>query len=219
MENINNKEYWDNRFGSGDWEEKHGGYQTTCLTEAYLRYINLPAGFQGSILDFGCGTGESIPVLRQHFQEALLTGTDFSVKAIEKCTERHGKEADFICCRWEDVPASDVIISSNVFEHLTNDTGIAESLLKKCRSLFIIVPYKEELENGGEHVNSYNRHSFDHLNPSMIRVFRSRGWSEYGLDLIFNVWTKNIIKFLLGRKTRRARKQVVFRFDNEHPVR
>ena len=52
---------------------------------------NLPAGFNpASILDFGCGTGESSAYLAKVFPGSTILGVDTAVPAIELAEQRHG---------------------------------------------------------------------------------------------------------------------------------
>ncbi len=90
--------------------------------------------------------GDAIPIYKKNFPKAKLIGLDISGEAIKKCRDKFGDIAQFICGDYTSVPEVDIIISSNVFEHLSNDKIIAEYLLNKCKILNIIVPYKENYE-------------------------------------------------------------------------
>ena len=50
-----------------------------------------------------------------------------------KCKDSFGDIADFLCGTEKDVPNVDVIIASNVFEHLTNDKRIVKVLKEKTK--------------------------------------------------------------------------------------
>lgn len=158
--NINTKAYWEERFASGDWEEQHGRLQTRSFAKAQVKYFKIPPSFDGTILDFGCGLGDAIPVYRSAFPNARFIGVDISDSAIDLCRRRYGHIAQFIQGDHTSVPLADIIIASNVFEHLDNDREVAAHLLGKCKDLYIIVPYKEETAPGAEHVNSYDENYF-----------------------------------------------------------
>jgi SAM-dependent methyltransferase len=213
MTNINSIGYWDNRFGSGDWEQKHGSSQTKAFAESQIRYFDLPSDFDGTLLDFGCGLGDSIPVYRKYFPFAKLIGLDFSEKAIELCIKRNGDIAEFVHGDYSSVPKVDIIVASNIFEHLSNDLTIAMHLKSRCRKLFIIVPYKEQIFPGGEHVNSYDEKSFTDMSPAKCIIFRSKGWTQNGIDLYFHVFLKNILKTFFGIPLKEIRKQIMFVFE------
>jgi hypothetical protein len=109
------------------------------------------------------------------------------------------------------VPRSDVIISSNVFEHLEDYRKVAESLLMKCRDLFVIAPYREIIIPGGEHVHSFDQNSFDGFPVKRVVVFACAGWTEHGLrDLWWRVYGKNVLRVLVGRPRRRRGKQIMY---------
>lgn len=209
-ENINTKEYWDRRFAAGDWERRHGRWQTASFAEAQVPLLNLGRDFHGTLLDFGCGLGDAIPVYRRAFPRARLIGTDISAEAIRKCEQRYGATATFIQGDHTVVPNVDVIVASNVFEHLSNDKAIAAALLRRCRSLYVVVPYRE-WPLFDEHINTYDETSFDHLNVVERRIFKSKGWTEYGLSLLINVYARNIGRMLWGKPPRRRSMQIMFR--------
>lgn len=212
MKNINTKSYWDNRFKSGDWENKSGRKQTQDFATSQIVNFNIPANFSGSILDFGCALGDAIPIYKKHFPFAQLYGIDISEDAIKKCREQYGELATFIQGTHEDVPPVDIIIASNVFEHLSNDIDVARVLFDKCKELYIIVPYNEDLKNCfSEHVNSYQ---IDYFKPVIdkynTKVFSSRGWSQFGWNLYVNVWFKNLFRPIFGKKYVRRSFQIMY---------
>jgi hypothetical protein len=209
---VNSKEHWDSRFASGDWLAKGGRAQTRAFAEAQVRLLPLSRDFNGTLLDFGCGLGDAMPVYRRVWPLARLVGVDFSPASISQCRSDYGHVADFICGSHLDVPSADVIIASNVVEHLSNDLVVVATLRERCNDLFVVVPYRERLVPGGEHVNAYDRTSFRELGPCHSKVFLSQGWSQYGRDLWVNVYLKNLVRPLLGRPLGRRHRQIAFHF-------
>lgn len=220
MKNINTSEYWDSRFASGDWEERQGRQQTVTFAKEQVGKFGLPKSFAGSILDFGCGLGDAFKIYKRAFPNARFIGIDHSKDAINKCRERYSNLAEFIHGSVEDVPHVDVIISSNVFEHLSNDANVAEMLAERCQKLFIIVPYKEtivSLENN-EHVNSYDETSFKTLTCLQKTVYESVGlghktwWGKF-----YHVWFKNIFRFIIQGKIWKYKppKEIMFEFQGK----
>jgi SAM-dependent methyltransferase len=210
--NINTKAYWDKRFSSGDWENKNGRKQTKDFALAQIRNFDLPNKFSGTILDFGCGMGDSFPIYKNAYPNAKLIGIDISISAIKKCKEMYGSLGSFISGSHEDVPMVDVIISSNVFEHLTDDLEIAKKLIEKCNKLFIIVPYKENILPGNEHVNTYDEFYFKKIGTYDYEIFVSKGWGEHGLTLLYEIYLKNILRLLFGKPLLKRSKQIMFKF-------
>lgn len=207
--NINTLEYWNRRFGSGDWESKGGFSQTRAFAESQVDKLDLPSNFAGVLCDFGCGAGDAFPVYRQAFPNAKLIGVDFSQEAINLCQTKYSNLAEFYQGGHEVVPDSDVIITSNVLEHIENDQEIVEILLKKCTRLYIIVPYREK-HLISEHLRSYDKDSFSKYPVIKTVIFPSRGWSEYGWQKYVSIYIKNIFRLLLNRPLRRRNMQIMF---------
>ena len=213
--NINTKNYWEKRFATDDWEAKMGRQQTTLFAKTLMRYLRIPPGFSGKILDFGCGLGDAMPIYREHYPCASLIGVDITQAAIAKCKERYGDIAQFIQCDYAHIPEADIIVSCSVFAHLSNQMEVARHLLTKCTDLYIIASYKEVLRPGTEHVNSYDETSFSELGEYDHTIFLSKGWSEYGWLLWFHVYLKNFLRPFFGRKIAHRRKMIMFHFTGE----
>ena len=210
-QNINTREYWEGRFSSGDWENAEGRAQTRDFAEALLPHLGLDDTFRGALLDFGCGLGDALPVYRRHLPRAELLGMDISEQAVRKCRQRYGDIAHFTQGEAAQAPAAEVIVASNVLEHLNDDVGTARTLLARCRHLFVVVPYRE-WPLDAEHVRSYDDSSFAALRPVARVVFASRSWSEFGWRLWRKVYLKNALLTLTGRPRRRRKLQVLYRF-------
>jgi cyclopropane fatty-acyl-phospholipid synthase-like methyltransferase len=202
MNNINTKSYWNNRFASGNWEDKKGRIQTQQFAISQISLLNIPNNFSGTILDFGCGLGDAFPMYREAYPDAKLLGIDISDEAIKKCKKDYGHIGDFMCGDYNDVPKVDIIIASNVFEHLSDDRTIAKHLLEKCTQLNIIVPYKERLVMGSEHINSYDEDYFSELNKFLCsyKVFKCKRFTQFGFkELYYNIYFKNLLRPLIKK--------------------
>jgi len=211
--NINSKDYWDQRFSNGDWIKKGGPEQTKNFAFAQLKYLNLPKIFDGTILDFGCGLGDAILVFHNKFPNARLIGFDFSEGAINYCRRNYTNIAEFICGDFTVVPYTDVIITSNVIEHIPDYINVVRHLKSCCRDLYIIVPYNEILTQNSEHFHSFTKNSFIGVLPYTYKVFIAKGWSQFGFSLFYNIYFKNIFRALLGKKLQKRNKQIIFHFQ------
>lgn len=211
--NINTREYWEERFSSDDWENAKGRTQTRDFAEASVPHLGLDETFRGTLLDFGCGLGDALPVYRRHFPHAKLLGMDISEHAVRKCRQRYGDIAEFMQGGPAQAPAADVTVVSNVLEHLDDDVETARRLLTKCKRLFVVVPYREwPLDK--EHVRSYDDSSFSELKPADRVIFPSRSWSQFGLSLWRRVYLKNVLRALAGRRRHRRRLQIMYKFKS-----
>lgn len=208
VDNINSKDYWEQRFSSGDWEQKSGRTQTTLFARSQVSLFRIDKNFSGGLVDFGCGLGDAIPVYKKSFPNAKLMGVDVSESAIEKCRERYGWAASFISGQHQECPPADIIVASNVFEHLSDDLQIAKALLSRCKELYITVPYKE-CPLCKEHLRAYDENYFQSLGGAEFIIFPSKGWSEYGLNM-WRLKLKNLLRIIIGKPTQARKMQIMF---------
>ena len=214
--NINTLDYWDRRFGTGDWEAKGGFSQTRAFAESQILHLGLPNDFSGTLCDFGCGAGDAFPVYRAAFPNAKLVGVDFSGEAIRLCREKYSSIAEFIEGDYTTVPSCNIVIVSNVLEHLDDDKLVVKNLIERCHRLFVVVPFMEKILCR-EHIRSYDEHSFSQFSVVRIEVFPSRGWSEFGIQRFVGIPVKNILRFILGRPLRHRLLQIMFEIVNNPP--
>lgn len=208
---INSKEYWESRFGTGDWEIKNGRSQTIRYAKANSRHMLKVLGdFRGTLLDFGCGLGDSVLVYKELFPRVILFGMDISTEAIKKANNKYGEYCTFYPGTDLDVKNVDVIICSNVMEHINNDKEIVKSLLTKCKYLFVSVPYKEVLMFD-EHVNSYDENYYSDFEVIYAKPF-NLGYSLklYDIMIIINLTFGNFLRQILGKKKAIDPKQIIF---------
>ena len=146
-DDLNSKANWDDRFShNGRWEKNNGRSQTRIFAEGFNRVINMPFD-HFSLLDVGCALGDAIPVFKNKYPHAILSGCDFSATGIERCVKDYGGIASFFASSIENINGKwDAIYCSNVLEHFHNPVQLAQQLLGNCRILYLMLPYKE-LEN------------------------------------------------------------------------
>lgn len=214
--NINSLEYWDVRFGSGDWERKGGFSQTRAFAEAQVPRLGLGRNFSRTLCDFGCGAGDAFPVYREAFPTAKLVGVDFSSEAIRICQKHYFTLGQFIVGGVEAVPRCDVIIASNVLEHIEDDELVVHALALRCSRLFLIVPYRERPLTS-EHLRSYDEQSFARFPVLRRTVYASRGWSEYGWSRYVSINALNVARWFLNRPMRRRNMQVMYEIQGSSP--
>jgi SAM-dependent methyltransferase len=204
MRNINTEEYWNRRFSNNDnnsWRKKKGEKQTIMFANEIAKRLKLPHNFDGTLLDFGCALGDAIPIYARKYPRARIIGVDFSSVSIEICKEKYGNMANFVCIGEGGIntPLADVIVMSNVLEHISNDRDFVENILDKCSNLYIAVPFQENIVAGGEHINSYNECSFEEYGVD-YEVYLCRG--IYLIDKLLsfiNIEMKNILRPLFGK--------------------
>ena len=221
MGNINTKAHWDHRFATGNWEANEGRLQTDAFARGVIPYLRISADFSGTILDFGCGLGDAIPVYRRSFPRASFIGMDLSSSAIDLCRRRFGDLATFTQGDHTAVPPVDIIIASNVFEHLSDHLEIARTLRARCCQLKIVVPYREYPAGyvpppAAEHVNTrYEEDSFATVGSCQCEVFACTGWSEYGFKLFYHIRLLNRFRALLRLPLRLRKQQILYHLQGE----
>lgn len=207
MQNINTKEYWENRF-SKNWKES-GERQTTEYAKANVKCIPVNCDFEGTILDFGCAMGNAIPIYAQNFPKAKLIGFDISETAIKYCKKKYGTIADFYAGSIREIPLVNVIIASHVMEHITDDKAIIIELLKRCDDLFVFVPYKET-PLYIEHVNYYSDSSYEELPMVEKKVFKV----QYKAKVPYITFLKNLVTLKMIWNYNFSKEIIMFHFKD-----
>jgi trans-aconitate methyltransferase len=190
MENINTKEYWDNRFNT-NWELLNGLNQTKDFMECILNSlpVYLKKVFSSNnvtIADIGCGIATGSEVIKNTFPNADVTGIDFSEVALNKNKEMF-KEINF---RDELDEYYDICISSNVLEHTDDPMNELKNILNHSNKYAIIlVPYKEQLGDIEEHIHSFDDDSFpktiNDFKLSFTKIVKTKFWMWEQLLLVY----------------------------------
>ena len=215
--NINTRQFWNSRFQSGEWEDVGGRSQTRSFAEALVSRIQIQKESAKTVLDFGCGLGDAIPVYRRAWPEARLIGVDFSDEAMLKARVRYGESATFETGDHNTCPSADIIITSNVLEHVDNDIEVVRCLQAKCRVLYIVVPFEEQ-HLISEHVRRYGRKSFDQFDVRKVIVFGCKDWSQFGMkSRWWEIHAKNLFRPFFGKPILKRRLQAIFEISGSLP--
>lgn len=121
MNNLTESEFELDRFYdnlSKTWDKTRPGYSQEICRKITSR-IDIKDPY--SIFDFGCGTGLLCKFISDNFPDAKIEGVDISSQMIEKaktnCLNCNFYVGDIFSI---DLPDYDVIISKDVFNHITN---------------------------------------------------------------------------------------------------
>jgi hypothetical protein len=204
---INSKKYWDHRFSS-NWEIQNGRTQSTLFATGFsltnfARSIN-----PKSVLDYGCGLADSMPVLKMAFPEASLHFYDFSSVAMDKASLNYGTIAN--AYDFNDPRKFELVYCSNVIEHIKDEHlfDFLNNLIARADKFVIIqAPFQEYLEDGSR-ISSYNKSSeSEHertidldLLEYLNKEFLTLKWS-YELMRIPIAWDKGDQVFFIGIKS------------------
>lgn len=147
---INSKDYWEERFGSGSWDEFDGDKQTEFFTHIALEHLpnwvveDIDIN-NYKILDAGCAKGDGTNILKQRFVRSNVIGVDFSESAINNAKNSY-PACDFSCEDINEIKNKyDVVFSSNVLEHFKNPFVEIDKLLDITdKYLLLLLPFQEE---------------------------------------------------------------------------
>jgi len=147
---INSREYWNNRFQSGSWDELGGQDQTLFFNKLALSY--LPQWIYDdiesknlSIIDVGCAEGSGTSLIKNTFSRSNVVGVDFSESAIEFATRSY-PACEFKCQDLDNISDNyEVVFSSNVLEHFVDPFNKLEKLKSICdKYLILLLPFQED---------------------------------------------------------------------------
>ena len=184
---INSKEYWDERFGSGDWELKEGRKQSLFF---YRVALSLMPGWLKdditenslSLIDLGCAEGEGVNLFGESFKGSKVCGSDISAAALERARQYY-PDYTFIECDINNIPESfDVVFSSNTLEHFENPEKIIKNILPHCRKYFVmLIPFRE-FDRIDEHFYTFDYKSFPEINGEFRLVYHKEMDCRYIKD-------------------------------------
>lgn len=150
MESINSKRYWDERISTGDWEKNDGEKQS--LFFAMIAVSAFPNWFvervkneKLDIVDYGCAEGAGTAYLAETFPQSMVTGVDFSEKAIETAQKKHPSCTFLVGDITAQLEQHDIVFCSNTLEHFYNATMIMNNLVNSAKQYAVIVlPFEDE---------------------------------------------------------------------------
>lgn len=144
MEKVNSKEYWEERFVSGDWDHYDGDLQSAFFSQialdAFPAWLNQElARHEWTVFDVGCAEGGGTAALARRFPSCHTVGIDVSETAVKRARKKYP------FCRflqgdvYTQKETADVIFVSNVLEHLQSPAENMRSLvgMAKCHAILI----------------------------------------------------------------------------------
>jgi len=189
---INSSAYWDARFKT-NWLSYGGRLQTALFAVGYAS--TRPALAPVSILDYGCGAGDALPVLRLMFPKAQLYFYDFSTNAMQLTAAAYGNIAE----PWSSQGKCDLVYCSNVIEHIENLDEFLNTLANQSsRYLVILAPYNERHSNGEE--LTFDKPKDEHvrtvIDGLVEKILTNYSWRHEVLELPWDATGRQIV--LLG---------------------
>ncbi|HWP96817.1 MAG TPA: methyltransferase domain-containing protein [Syntrophomonadaceae bacterium] len=195
---INDIQWWNEQFESGDWESGiDGKAQTRYFMELLL--LHLPpevsqdlAKANTTILDWGCALGQGVDVLTNAFAAAKVTGLDFAETACMKAKQLF-PQYDFRSSPLGEGDFFDVIITSNVLEHYYDPFTLLKEHLKHAQKYYILlVPYNQMPHDC--HFYRFGKDSFpitmDNFIKYFVKVIPSTGnplWNDQQILVVYKL--------------------------------
>lgn len=173
---INSRQYWDERFGTGDWEEKKGREQSAFFYN--LAIESFPDWLSDEIIkekmsvcDFGCAEGEGVFAFGERFKSSHVCGIDISEEAVKKACEYYPAH-EFIAADITTLNREfDLVFTSNTLEHFNDPEFFIKHILKRTRRYFaMLLPFRE-YDRIDEHFYTFDYESFPLVNGEFSLVF------------------------------------------------
>jgi SAM-dependent methyltransferase len=210
---TNSEAYWDARLRFA-WDSVGGHSQTLDFALAMQQQVDLGALQEvNSVLDFGCATGDSTPVLRKMFGGSNIYLHDLSEVGVKKALAKY---IEFKPIRWDGVSPVDFTYTSNVIEHVEDPLAFVNHLMGiTSRHLLIQCPWDEQGEGGrlitpqapqGEHIWTVDE-------GFLQRNIPLENWDwEWKLAEVPRAWPGGKQLFLLGtRKSEKGQGSLTFK--------
>ena len=100
---------------SGETKEFFARARVVWLAKCLAAFA-LPAR---SVLDYGCGTGDTTVFLRECLGSESIVGLDISERSLERARVKHGGQARFFTfAEYADQGSTDVVYCNGVFHHI-----------------------------------------------------------------------------------------------------
>lgn len=197
---TNSKAYWDTRLRFA-WNQVGGSSQTHEFAKAMQGQLDLKnLGLIDSVLDFGCAAGDSIPVLREMFDQQQIYIHDLSEVGVNLALQKY---RDLNPLKWDGCLV-DFTYTSNVIEHIDNPSEFLVRLIEVSnRHILIQCPWDERGPGGG-HITP-NEPQGEHVwtidQEFLVKNIPTADWSWVAkLAEVPNAWQGGKQLFLLGTR-------------------
>ncbi len=197
---VNSMTYWNARFKS-NWERNNGRLQTALFATAFV-LLDEQFGQIIDILDYGCGCGDSLPVLKMKYPQSNLYYYDFSPEAMSKTKKFYSTIAQPLDSLSVDSRTFDLVYCSNVVEHLSEPHKLCKKLINLSNKYIVIqAPYNQRKKDGSLLSDSNNED--EHIltvTENFISEFTDMVEWNIKFATAYFAWPHGKQIFFIGRK-------------------
>lgn len=156
------------------WGETWGGMQDIGPVHRHNRQIIVdlirPLGVR-SILDAGCGNGANLEAIQQQLGIADLTGIDLSENALTIARRRVRGEFKAVDLEHGKLDRTfDLVLSSQVIEHVVDDDGFLAKLRAMCGRYVIVATLQGRMRKSEAHIGHVRNYTRRGLEDQMRRA-------------------------------------------------
>ena len=172
---MNGAKYWDLRLRKS-WRSVGGHEQTQAFAISMLANLDLAKIAPTSVLDFGCATGDSSPVLAVAFPGVTIGLHDLALSGVRAGVKRYG--STYPVREW-DKNQVDLVYSSNVLEHFEDPNEFFALVCSASRRWLIIqCPWQETHGQGVKITPAHpNGEHFWTIDQEFLDTYLPKGWA------------------------------------------
>ena len=156
------------------WGHSWGGMQDMGPVHRHNREILVdlirPLGVR-SILDAGCGNGANLEAIQQALGIADVWGVDLSEKALALARKRVRGHFRVVDLERESVGRTfDLVMTSQVIEHVNDDEGMLTKLRAMCERYFIVATMQGRMRKSEAHIGHVRNYTRLELEAKIRRA-------------------------------------------------
>lgn len=200
---TNSKQYWNFRLKYA-WTFVSGPFQTLLFAASAFANSKIKDLKINSVLDYGCGTGDSSIVFKIFFKKAKIYLYDLSDSGAKSGLVKYSRFIEVYSIKKK--IKYDLVYSSNVIEHVSDVKIIVESMIKLSKKYILIqCPWKEFHPLNYKKISPKNPHG-EHVHTIDIQflkknlfIYKNFLWS-YKIGIVPMAWHGGKQVFVLGIK-------------------
>ena len=154
-----------------------------------------------SLIDVGCGNGANLVAIQRALKVPSLVGVDVSDAALSEARRR--VPAEFAIMDLEKDPALDrvfdVVLTSQVIEHLHDDDGFLEKLRAMCGRYVFVGTMQGTMRKSEVHIGHLRNYTRAVLEEKMVRAgFSIERTIEWGFPFYSPIY-RTLIEYIGGQ--------------------